>query len=276
MSLAKSLKVSLSALWLSSVFLDAGEVLISAEEALVDVAASEQAKKIQIESKQVELENAAILDSAVASIGGRQIVFNRVPIEKIKTQESTSEQVAAVHSNASFEDLISATRKERMTFVVSGTVYDEQISELWWDFNGIRYRVFVKANFSLFPALGAVETETTRYDLLPILTSRSTNVQDFAKEKHWVPSIEDFDSEILEYIVISPADDLDFDPAAFLALEAMLLHHEIHAPKMEIAYRNAIKKRNAQKAYAAENPAPVNDMIINFRPTGRNAERLNR
>jgi len=240
---------------------------LSDAEAAGIVEAQEEAKERAKDRREAELRGADIRATASAQIGGSQVIFNVVEpgATEVKGTESSATEAQFNEGTNIRLGADSSREKEAVQFILSGTVWDERISELWWNYEGVRYRVFANANFLLFPGLGEVEDEDTRYTLLAMSTGRRSSVRGLSEEK-WRPSIADFSSETLEYIVIDPKDDAMIEPAAFAGLEAVLQHYAANHEEMRIRHDNAKKLREARKAYLEAHPPKERDTIINFRP----------
>ncbi|NBB78151.1 MAG: hypothetical protein GVY36_01690 [Verrucomicrobia bacterium] len=241
---------------------------ISVSEAAAIVKAQEEGRELAKDRLEYELKNEDVRETASAAVGRRKVIFNVVrPIEH-ETEKLRVESRRESHSEVDAEALFQAREaesKESVQFTLSGTVWDKQVSELWWDYEGVRYRVFVNANFMLFPGLGEVEDEDTRYTLFTLLTDQQSNGRS-STDGVWRPTVADFSSETMEYIVVDPKEDVKIEPKAFAGIEAMLRHYAEHHKEMQIRYNNAEKLRKARAAYLEANPPKERDTIINFRP----------
>lgn len=244
---------------------------ISESEAAAIVKAQEEGRELAKDQLEQELRNENVRATAAAAVGGRTVIFNLVqPVEPVEpaTEKASVESQSNSFSELDAEALFQAReakQKESVQFTLSGTVWDKQVSELWWDYEGVRYRVFTNANFLLFPGLGEVEDEDTRYTLFTMLTDQQSNGRSPA-EGEWRPTLADFSPEALEYIVVDPKEDAKIKPEAFAGIEAMLRHYAAHHEEMQIRYDNAEKLRKARAAYLEANPPKERDTIINFRP----------
>lgn len=241
---------------------------ISEIEAHAIVQAQEVAKERVKDQRDEELKDVEVRASTSAVVGRRKVIFNVVKPVNLEPEDAD-----AVLKSAAFSDIetkVSAQLpqgkvKESVQFTLSGTVWDKQVSELWWDYEGVRYRVFANANFLLFPGLGEVEDVDTRYSLFTLLTDQQSNGRG-SIEGEWRPSAADFSPDALEYIVVDPKEDAKIEPEAFAGIEAMLRHYAAHHEEMQIRYDNAEKLRKARAAYLEANPPKERDTIINFRP----------
>jgi hypothetical protein len=240
---------------------------ISEAEAATIVKAQEEARERAKDLREFELRNADVSASAVARIGKREVLFNvveRVEPEVDSVDRSVRKSVSDTNVRE-WSEMVQATQKESVFLTLSGTVWDESVSEIWWDYEGERYRVFLNANFLLFPGLGEFEDEKTRYSLMTLIVGQATGGPRIA-DSEWRPTLTDFSSEGLEYIVVDPKDDLKIDPKAFAGIEAMLRYYAANYEEMQIRYENALKLRDARAAYLEANPPKERDTIINFRP----------
>lgn len=241
---------------------------ISDLEAAAIVEAEEKAREFAKDLREQELKKAEVRATASAAVGRRMVIFNIVEPVEPETEKASVESQSDNFSDVDAETLFQAreaNQKESVQFTLSGTVWDKQVSELWWDYEGVRYRVFANANFLLFPGLGEVEDADTRYSLFTMLTDQQSNGRGPIDGK-WRPSVAEFSPDALEYIVVDPKDDAKIEPEAFAGIEAMLRHYAVHHEEMQIRYDNAEKLRKARAAYLEANPPKERDTIINFRP----------
>lgn len=274
------MKIPLSAL----LFLPLGNLAYSANadpmpitenEAATIVQNQEEAKEAAKDERLIELQSAEILESAVAEFNGRRVVFNRVPKKAEDSATVEAEDTAEVSTSESSPFFnVTEPAKDSVTFVLSGNVWDDGVSELWWDYDGIRYRIFTNANCLLFSGIADIEDETTRYSILSLLVQRSFRSTD--SDDAWVPTASDFLTEHVEYFVMAPSDEASMSDKAFSGIEAMLRHYVESEDSMRINYDNALKMRDARAAYLKANPPEKRPTWINFRPTGKSAERFQR
>lgn len=241
---------------------------ISAAEAAAIVKAQEEARELAKDLREQELKNAEIRATATAAAGGRKVIFNRVePVEpkSRSSVEPVTNSLTDTEIKALLEGEPYLRSKESIHLTLSGTVWDKTVSELWWNYDGERYRVFVNANFLLFPGLGDFEDEQAHYTSLMMIAGQQSG-RPKPTERGWQATLADFSSEGLEYIVVDPKDDAEIDPAAFAGIEAMLRYYAANHEEMQIRYDNAQKLREAKAAYLEANPPKERDTIINFRP----------
>lgn len=243
-------------------------VSLTETEAAARVLTEESAKEAALDRREAELRSADVLETAIARVGNRAIIFNREAPRPGTNGESAikMEPPRPVLSEAGiFHEFDAHQGKKSVHMTLSGTAWDGEISELWWNYEGVRCRIFVNADFLLFSGLSEFEDEQTRYSLFTIITGRNSGGPR-AIEKSWQPSLVDFSSEGLEYIIVDPKNDAKIDPAAFARIEAMLLYYAANHEKMQIRYDNAQKLRKARATYLYANPSKERDTIINFRP----------
>ncbi|MEM8867509.1 MAG: hypothetical protein AAGC73_04505 [Verrucomicrobiota bacterium] len=242
---------------------------ISSEEAAAIVEADQVAKEKAKDEREAELRSAEILETSVADLGNKMVIFNRVKATVVNS-DTTSEPVEANIPPVPELPTPELASKEVVSLALSGTVYDESISELWWDYEGVRYRIFTNANFLYFSGVGEIEDATTRYSLLMLVIGRSTSGEpSVAEDAPWRPLLSDFTEGQLEYYLMDWGDLLEPDPKALAMIETLLLYYAENSAKMKIAYENAQTIREAREAYLEANPPKKRDTIINFRPTGK-------
>tara|TARA_B110001469_G_scaffold125889_1_gene142218 strand:+ start:81 stop:887 length:807 start_codon:yes stop_codon:yes gene_type:complete len=238
---------------------------LSDAEALAIVEAQETGKEQAKDKHEAKLKTADIIETAVANLGNKRVIFNRVKNadrnDLVEPLVSSSDVAKIPQWNDVFEGQV----KEPVNLTLSGTVYDEEISELWWKYEGQNYRIFINANFLLFNSIGEVEDEDNRYSIFAILTGQST--ENAPQLDEWRPTMADFSSEELEYYIVDSGDNETSAPTAFRGVEAMLQYYAENKDQMQISYNNNLKIRETRKAYLELNPPKANrDTIINFRP----------
>ncbi|MEM1221548.1 MAG: hypothetical protein AAGH40_02200, partial [Verrucomicrobiota bacterium] len=209
-------------------------------EALAIVSAEEEAKELAKDARELELQSAEIIETAVADLGYRKVIFNRVkgsPSTEAEPSPSAPETVPT-----SGDVFPGPVGKEQVSFGLSGTVYDEAISEIWWDYEGTRYRIFTNANFSYFSGISEVESETKRYSILTLFVNRNTeNLPPATQPEEWRPTLADFTPDVLEYYIVDWGDEAEPDLSAFEGIDAMLSYYSENSDSMKIAYENTKK-----------------------------------
>ena len=252
-------------------------VPLSESEAEVVVAAQEQAKEAAKDAKEVELQSAEIIETAVADLGYKKVIFNRVSNAPSEATLDTSEVKPSERKTLSPEEIeaMMATyaeleSKPLINITLSGQVDENGISELWWDYEGARHRIFTNADFLLFTGLGdSFENEENRFSVFMMVS------QDYSlhqQDEDWRPCLDDFTPNMLEYFIMEWGDAPEPNAEAFAAIEAMLMHYSANSAEMRTAYDNRRKIESARKVYLEANPPKERDVIINFRPTGKSSE----
>lgn len=249
------------------------EVPITEKEAEILVAEQEQEKEAAKDAKEIELQAAEIIETAVADLGFKKVIFNRVKNapENTAPQESETIQVDSTLTSEEIEAALAAhiatEAKPMVSLTLFGEVDEEGISELWWEHEGSRYRIFTNANFLYFTGHGLFEDLDKRYSVFMLVTSSET----ISVSENWEPTLDDFTSDALEYFIVEWGDAAEPSEAAFTGIEAMLSQYAESASEMQMAYENRVQIQQARKAYLEANPPKERDVIINFRPTGKSA-----
>ena len=247
---------------------------LSDTEAAEIVAAQEAAKERAKDAREAQLKSAEIIETAVADLGHRKVIFNRVKAgEKgsstpTETQLSRAAQTSFLSEGAFFDP----NAKETVHLALSGTVYDGVISELWWTYEGQRYACYINANAAYFSGTAEVESETTRYSLLVMLVIEQST-ENTSSDK-WRPTLADFSPDALEYFIADWGESKEPNMDAFAGIEALLRFYSQNEAQLKTRHDNALKLNNARAEYLKSNPPKVNrDTIINFRPTGKGASK---
>ena len=245
---------------------------LSEAEATAIVMAQEKSKERAKDSHEAKLKSAKIIETSVANLGSRKVIFNRI---KAFSPSTTNQIDRPTNSN---EDTMPAkvfhrsleNEKKHITFTLSGTLYDNTISEIWWDYNGQHYRIFSNANFMLFNGIGEFSDDEANYSVLSIVSG--TNSDGLSNSEEWRPTTEDFSQDALEYYVVEWGDSDFPDKEALKGILAMLKYYARNFETMQIRYENSKKMRAARQAYLETNPPKKRDTIINFTPTGKSAD----
>lgn len=258
----------------STGFLCSEQLLLSEGQATDLVDSEELAKRALEDARLIQLQSEEILESAYVEFDGHRVIFNRVSKHKSEPKQ-VLEEVSAESQSLAELDLV-ASSKLRETFILSGNVWEDGVSELWWDFSGERYRIFTNANCMLFRGIPEIETEAVLYSILSLLVERSSvllHPQDEEVTDRF--TISDFSQDHIEYAIIEPKSLIEGEKEAFLAIEALLGYYVENYQQMFVAYQNAETLRKAREKYLRENPPVREATWINFRPTGKSAERFN-
>ncbi len=243
--------------------------ILSESDAARIVAAEEQAKEKAGDEREAELLAAEITATAVADLGHRKVVFNRVaaPTPEVRVSDgedagSASETVVLAQNDFPDRDGL-----EQVNVVLSGTVYDDAVSEIWWrSAEGEHLRVFVHADYRYFSGIADVSDEAARYSLFTIIGGEST--AGGSPTEKWRPTPADFTSGALEYFIMEWGTGDEPDADDFKVIDATLRYYAEHVESMRIRYENNRKLAAARRAYLEANPPKTRDVIVNYRPFG--------
>jgi len=239
---------------------------ISQKEAEEIVQNQEQAKERAKDEKEAKLRSASIYGTAVADMGATNVEFNRVKLpQKAKALPSQSKHTVGNFDKAAF---LKQKSKEQLSFLLSGTVRDG-ISELWWQYENFRFKIFSNANFLYLSGVPDYQSEDTVYSVFPIIIEG--NPEATVPNNGWRPTASDFTPGQLEYIIVQSSNVEAIDAEAFKPIELMLIKYGEEYDQLKIAYENAIKLRDAKVAYLEANPPKKRDTIINFAPIDKAA-----
>ena len=155
--------------------------------------------------------------------------------------------------------------KTNVTLVLSGEVTEDGISELWWDWENTRYRIFTNANFLYFTCgLDEFESETAHYSVFMMVTPRGSGR--YSTKDKWRPSVSDFTSGGLEYLIVEPRESQARDKAGCDGIETMLARYADQSGELKLAYENRVKLQEAKRDYDAAHPRVEHDVIVNYAP----------
>jgi hypothetical protein len=227
------------------------------------VQAQEKARERALDAREAVLLKRRITTTAVVDLGDKKVILNRVPAEAAVQVAKT--QRKEVHFDETIFSGIEV--KEQKNLMLSGTIRDG-ISELWWQFEGYHYKVFVNANFLYFSGFdGDFEDEDTVYSVFPIMAGgnrrQSSDTGDAAE---WQPTHADFTEGQIEYFVIKSSGVEAIDTEALKPIILMLESYRENHDEMRISYENMKKMQSARAAYLQANPPKKRDLIINSAP----------
>jgi|GEM_PF-1142689 len=239
---------------------------ISESEAYSIVAAQEVARELAQDAREAELLGARILETAVADLGSKKIIFNRVEAKEVESEITVRDTNP---TKADFDEFAFSMvpEKESLHFTLSGTVYEGGISKLWWSVGAHRFEIYTNADFRYFVAFDDFESEAARYSVFPIIVgSRQVLTRNLEEDVRWHPVAEDFLEGQLEWFLTLSSGDAETDEAALEPIKLMLEYYLEHSDVMRIRYENGVVLQAARKAYLDANPPKVRDIIINHRP----------
>jgi len=239
-------------------------------------------------ARRLELESARIIERAEADLGDRKVIFNRVVPQARRYVTSRRERPEPPRqlSEAELAQFYAAyEQKDHRSLFLSGTVYEDGVTELSWTHGGRRYEAFANIDFRHFMGVGDFETEDAHYTLLMAIgegtresireQNRRAEVENWSDyNPKWVPGRESFSSDSVEYLVVSEEEITDDSPYA--CIEAMLAHYANNHEQMKIAYQRAVALREAQERYLRANPPQPQDTIINFAPSPKSKSQRRR
>lgn len=244
---------------------------ITPKEAAAIVKAQEEAKENALDKREAELLNARITGTAVANLGHKKIILNRVQPEKpVSTKAPRTIEKEADFNEAAFFD---SNDKEHLSFTLSGTVR-EGISELWWKHGEHDFKIFTNANFLYFQGIGdSFENEDAVYSVFPIIIQGSATHGYQVEAEEWRPTWDDFNNGGLEYYVVQSSGIEEIDARALEPITLMLEYYQKNSGQMKVSYENAQKLREARQAYLETNPPKERDVIINSAPIDKSTRR---
>jgi len=240
---------------------------IKEAEASAVVKAQEEAREKAKDARENQLLNARITSTAVADMGDKKIILNRVrPRQSTGVKTAKNPQKDAVFDEAYFTDTVI---KEQKCFTLSGTVR-EGISELWWTHEGHSFKVFTNANFLYLSGIGDFSDEEIHYSVFSIITeSYGRSPARAGAGANWQPTQSDFTSGELEYYVVESSGIQKLDADALRPIILMMKFYSENSEQIKVSYENAEKMSNARAAYLKANPPKKRDVIINSAPINK-------
>lgn len=239
---------------------------LSAEESYRIVAAEELAREKAADEREAKLLSADIVETAVADIGSKKVIFNLVsgtPDHKQLQEYLAAKKAAEQKLPVGTKWERPANYKESISFGLSGVVYDDSITELWWNHGETHTRVFINANFLYFEGIGEFEDAKHKYSVFSLITAAQAESARTAGK--WVPSLADFTSGTLEYLIVESGGDTEFDDARFDVIDAMVTYYSEHCETMKLAFDNRRIKYEARREYLRQHPPKQRDEVINYR-----------
>ena len=237
---------------------------ITESEATALVRAQEEAKERIKDEREAELLSAEITETAVADLGDKKVIFNRVKVKQA-VQEPV-ELIERVNANTlpSESDFYAPDPRIHINVTLSGTVYDGAVSELWWYPDGELRRVFTNANFQHFSGIGEFADDEALYSLFMLVTAQSTEGETLPEE--WRPTGADFSADAFEYYIMDWGSGEEPNLDDCKVIDATLRYYAEHYESMRIRFDNRQKLSAARRAYLQSNPPKVRDVIVNYRP----------
>jgi hypothetical protein len=226
----------------------------------------------QRQAKVAELESATVIESFEADLGDRKVVFNRVVPgsgQTTTTAKAASVTMAKASSDAlSQAEIVRLSKevdsRENFSIFLNAEVFSGPVSELRWQYKGKEYVAYANVDFKYFSGLSDFESTNAHYSVLLAASDGSRARLKNSASGQWVPSIEDFSAEGIEYLVLE--DQASEDDSAYGVIAAMLSYYAEHESEMIVSYQRAEALREAKKRYLEANPPQPRDTIINFSP----------
>lgn len=264
--------------------------ILSEREAETIVRDTMEARERAADERLAELDNRPAVERTYADLGERRVLFNRVKprpvVQRIEAAESQAErpQLTEAEINRLMEEW---QVKDDVFIMLSGTIYDDRITELRWVHNGRSYLAYSNVNFNYLRGIGSFETEDAHYsffmamgeDSRESVVRRNRQARAEGWENHtpqWLPTMRDFSGRSPEYLVISDDPDVFADESAFAGLDALHLYYQENERELKIAYQRREALNAARKRYLQENPPKPRDTVINFAPSADSASLRNR
>ena len=227
-----------------------------------------------------------VIDSYEADLGDHKIIFHWVkpPAARVKPV------VASMPAEPSSEVLaqIEAQRAgEHQSLLLTGTVYDREVTELKWSYGGRSYRAFSNVDFDHLCCnfeLLTIEEGDRVYKITKVIDSESTETRAMinrarleqgqpALPAKWIPSPEDFPLGRSAFLLVdrgargndeaAPTDDEI--RAACAGIEAIHRYYDANKDELIAKWRERLAAQEAASTQAAQRePKPKEDTVIYF------------
>lgn len=243
---------------------------ISQDEAYNQIHVLESARKKAEATYKEQLIAAPAEETTVRFKQNRKIIYNRLSAKK--PDNSRKRKPSSVESTRSQSGLLPVrnenpgqSSKPNHHLTLSGRVYPDGLSELWWSDRGQSFRIFTNADCGILKPMATYEDEHSRYTTFLAISAASTDLP--ATDKDRLNSkIEDFAMDGVKYWITEWGDKAEPDIRDFAGIEAMLNHYAQNKASLHTAKKNHQKMLQAREEYQRRNPPGQSETVINFRP----------
>jgi hypothetical protein len=223
---------------------------ISQDEAYNQIHVLESARKKAEATYKEQLIAAPAEETTVRFKQNRKIIYNRLSAKK--PDNSRKRKPSSVESTRSQSGLLPVrnenpgqSSKPNHHLTLSGRVYPDGLSELWWSNRGQSFRIFTNADCGILKPMATYEDEHSRYTTFLAISAASTDLP--ATDKDRLNSkIEDFAMDGVKYWITEWGDKAEPDIRDFAGIEAMLNHYAQNKASLHTA------KRIIRKCYRPE------------------------
>lgn len=226
--------------------------------------------------------NFQVLKRWKVELGDHAIFLNRVaPPILPPAPPPVPKQAEPVMTPEQRQMLQKREAKKSVTFFLSATVYDRQISELSWSGEHGSYRAFSNIDFNFFPGIGGFGTSEASYTLMTVVRNetraeriqylRSLGEKDLPSSLALAvpPPATDFNPTRSTYVV---AQDKNQPPPAaedLTALDALHVYFDANRQTLIEEHEKREAAHAEQQRQWREHPPTPPDIIVNFWP-GKN------
>lgn len=218
--------------------------------------------------------NFRVLKQWQLDLGNRSIFYNRVVPPVLPTPSPTvPEAPPPPLSPEVLARLRERAAKKYIPTFFFATVYDHQLSELWWYDKAGQHRIFSNVDFNYFTGIAEIETADAIYSYFLILDNRSTDISGEWKNspaaaaylqelKQHLPAMSQFPAGRSGYLITEKPAPANSD--IYATFDAMHAYFDAHRFQMISDYQQREAEYAAREQWAKEHPPIPHDTVINY------------
>jgi hypothetical protein len=146
-------------------------VRLTDEDAALLVKADAQAEEARKDALEKELTSAKVIEAAYVDLGTHRIFVNSIEPPKDALRETLRKHFVASDRQNQEEVVRQVTQKNVRSVSLTGVVWDDgAASEIWWTYEGERYKIVTNANFLYFQGIRQVEEKESQYLVSSLVT----------------------------------------------------------------------------------------------------------
>lgn len=245
-----------------------------------------KAQEEAAEAQRKRLEAMPAIYQSEADLGGRKVKFNRVQIQSPAPAAASLSEVGTASPAMEQQAADIKERLEQGTIIpifINATVYDGEISEFTWAYNGQAYTGFANINFHFLRNIREAESGGITYSPTIAVGSSSREVlketNQRAIKEGWpnftpkeLPVLSPFSAANgVEYTATVVSANGKYDEEAFAGIEAIFQCYLENQMELQTLYQRQEELQAAKERYLEAHPPQPRDSIVNFAPSADSA-----
>lgn len=199
-----------------------------------------------------------VINSLELDFGSHSVTFNHIepPILPVKP---LPEPVAL--SEAEEQEVERRARKQHVSISLSATIYDKEVTELTWTYQGRDYRAFSNIDFNIVRMIDTFETADTVYALNMGLGNETRQAASQQSPQKQIPFVTQFDQSKADFKL---ASSRRIPTEALKGIEALHAYYNTNSGMLmeKLALQEKADQDRAQ--WLKENPELPKNIITNF------------